>query len=122
MRAVIYTSTGRAADVLRLVDRALPEPAAGELRIKLAFSGVNPSDVKSRTGTSSRTSSYAEVIPHSDGAGVVDAVGAGAPADLLGRRVWVYNGQWGRAHGTAADYIALPSSQAVPLPDGVSFE
>ena len=122
MRAAIYTSTGKAADVLHLVEREPVPPAAAEVRVKLALSGVNPSDVKSRAGTSSRPLSYAEVIPHSDGAGTVEAVGAGVDAGLIGRRVWVYNGQWDRAHGTAAAAITLPSAQAVPLPDNVSFE
>jgi NADPH:quinone reductase len=65
---------------------------------------------------------YDEVIPHSDGAGVVDAVGPEAPSELQGRRVWIFNGQWERAQGTAAQYIALPASQVVPLPDAVDFE
>ena len=122
MRAAIYTSKGPAADVLKIVERPQPQAAAGEVRVRIAFSGVNPSDVKSRSGTASRGNSYAEVTPHSDGAGVVDQVGDGVPADLMGRRVWVYNGQWERPFGTAAEYITLPASQVVPLPDGISFE
>jgi NADPH2:quinone reductase len=122
MRAALYTATGKAAEVLQLADRTPTPPAAGEVRVKLAFSGVNPSDVKSRAGTSSRPLSYPQVIPHSDGAGVVEAVGAGVGADLVGRRVWVYNGQWDRADGTAAECITLPVAQAVPLPDNVSFQ
>lgn len=122
MRAAIYTSKGPAADVLRVEQRPDPMPGVGEVRVKLAYSGVNPSDVKSRAGTASRAGGYPEVIPHSDGAGVVDRLGDGAPADLAGRRVWVYNAQWDRPFGTAADYVCLPASQVVPLPDAVAFE
>lgn len=122
MRAAIYTGKGPANEVLQIVDRPAPLPAAGEVRVKLAFSGVNPSDVKSRAGVASRGSSYAEVIPHSDGAGVVDLLGADVPAEWLGRRVWVFNAQWERAFGTAAEYVTLPLAQVVPLPDETSFE
>lgn len=119
MKAAVYTSKGSAAEVLRIVERPVPEPAGDEVRVKLAFSGVNPSDAKTRGRP---RMDYPEVIPHSDGAGVVDALGPQAPRELLKRRVWVYNGQWERAQGTAAQYISLPSSQVVPLPDGVPFE
>jgi NADPH2:quinone reductase len=122
MRAAIYTTKGPATDVLKIVELPDPQPAAGEVRVRIAFSGVNPSDVKSRSGTASRGSSYPQVIPHSDGAGVIDLTGPGVSADLLGRRVWVFNAQWDRAFGTAAGYVTLPVSQVVPLPDAVSFE
>jgi NADPH2:quinone reductase len=123
MRAAIYTHTGPARDVLQVVERPVPAPGPGDVRVRLAFSGVNPSDVKTRAGVSSRgASSYPEVIPHSDGAGVVEAVGAGADPAWLGRRVWVFNGQWERAQGTAAEFITLPIAQVVPLPDNVSWE
>lgn len=122
MRAAVYTSKGPAAEVLKIVDKPLPEPGSGEVRVKLAFSGVNPSDVKSRSGVAARTGGFPEVTPHSDGAGVIDAVGAGVDPSLQGRRVWLFNGQWERPYGTAAEYITLPASQAQPLPDGISFE
>lgn len=122
MRAASYKTTGRAADVLTVGDLPTPAPAAGEVRVKLAFSGVNPSDVKSRGGSSARGWNYPFIVPHSDGAGTIDQVGAGVDAGLVGRRVWVYNGQWERPLGTAAEYIALPAAQAVPLPDNASFE
>lgn len=122
MRAAVYTSKGPAVEVLRIVDKPLPEPGAGEVRVKLAFSGVNPSDVKSRSGVAARTGGFPEVTPHSDGAGVIDAVGTGVDPSLQGRRVWLFNGQWERPYGTAAEYITLPASQAQPLPDAVSFE
>ena len=122
MRAAVYTSKGPAAEVLRVIDKPNPEPAAGEVRVRLAFSGVNPSDVKSRSGVAARAAGYAEVIPHSDGAGTIDKVGAGVDSALIGKRVWVFTGQWDRPFGTAAEYIALPASQVVPLPDAVVFE
>lgn len=122
MRAAIYTRKGPAAEVLQIVEKPAPQPAAGEVRVKLMYSGVNPSDVKSRSGVAARTGGFPEVTPHSDGAGLVDVLGPGAPSSLLGKRVWVFNGQWDRPYGTAADYITLPAAQVVPLPEGASFE
>jgi len=122
MHAAIYRNKGPAAEVLRVAPRPLPDVRAGEVRVKLAFSGVNPSDVKSRAGLTSKAMDWPEVIPHSDGAGVIDAVGPNMAPDAIGRRVWLFNAQWGRAHGTAAEYVALPAQQVVPLPDGASFE
>jgi NADPH:quinone reductase len=98
-----------------------PQPGPGEVRVKLATSGVNPSDVKSRQGLT-RKIAYTRVIPQSDGAGVIDQVGDGVPRSRIGGRVWVWNGQWKRPFGTAAEYIALPAAQTVELPDNVSFE
>ena len=122
MRAAIYTRTGQAAEVLAIEDVERPEPGPGEVRIKVAWSGVNPSDVKSRAGTRSKTLPYPRVIPHSDGAGVIDAVGAGISPARIGERVWLWNAAWGRAHGTAAEWIVLPAGQAVVLPDNVDLE
>jgi len=122
MRAAIYTTKGPAADVLRVIEKSDPEPAAGEVRVKLAFSGVNPSDVKSRAGASARGGGYPEVIPHSDGAGTIDKIGQGVNSALLGQRVWVFNGQWDRPFGTAAEFITLPVEQTAALPDELSFE
>ena len=96
-------------------------PGGGEVRIKLKTSGVNPSDVKTRAGTA-RKIAFPRVIPQSDGAGVIDAVGAGVSASRVGERVWTWNGAWKRPFGTAAEYIVLPQAQAVRLPDAVSFE
>src|SRR5215218_5627199 len=121
MRAAIYTRTGPARDVLSVIDIPTPEPRRGEVRVKLAWSGVNPSDVKSRNGRI-RPMGYPRIIPHSDGAGVIDAVGEEVSSERIGERVWVWNGQWGRADGTAAEYIVLPTEQAVRLPDNVDLE
>lgn len=120
MRAAAYTQTGPAKDVLSLIDVPDPAPGAGEVRVRLAWSGVNPSDVKSRGGV--RPIAYPRIVPHSDGSGVIDSVGEGVPSSRIGERVWLWNGQWGRADGTAAEYIVLPSRQAVKLQEGISLE
>lgn len=122
MRAVAYARTGPARDVLKLVQRPRPEPGPGEVRVRLAWSGVNPSDVKSRAGTRSNVLPFPQVVPHSDGAGVIDAVGEGVPAERLGEAVWIWNGAWNRADGTAAEWIVVPSAQAPRLPAGVPLE
>lgn len=119
MKAAVYSSKGNARDVLEVVERPTPEPGAGEVRVRVAFSGVNPSDVKTRLRPGM---DYPEVVPHSDGAGIVEALGPQAPADLLHRRVWVFNGQWERPHGTAAEFITLPTTRVVPLPEDVPLE
>lgn len=120
MKAVWYERTGPARDVLVFGEMPTPSPAPGEVLVRLAASGVNPSDWKARGG--SRPMAAPRVIPHSDGAGVIEAVGAGVNPARIGERVWVWNGQWKRAFGTAAQYIALPSAQAVRLPDNTPFE
>ncbi len=115
MRAAFYRKQGPAHDVLQLGEVPTPEPGPGEVRVKVHASGVNPSDWKTRKG-GLRGMFAPLVIPHSDGAGVIDAVGPGVDRSRIGRRVWIWNGQWKRAFGTAAEYIALPSAQAVDLP------
>src|SRR5690242_3046529 len=121
MQAVYYERNGTAREVLTVGEIQTPYPGPGEVRVKLATSGVNPSDVKSRQG-STRKIAFPQVVPHSDGAGVIDDVGAGVSRSRIGERVWVWNGQWKRPFGTAAEFIALPAAQAVPLPEKVSFE
>jgi NADPH2:quinone reductase len=106
--------------VLVVGEMPAPSPAPGEVLVRLATSGVNPSDWKTRAG--SRPMPAPRVIPHSDGAGVIEAVGEGVDRARVGERVWIWNGQWKRAFGTAAEYISLPASQAVRLPDGTGFE
>src|SRR5690348_9743215 len=120
MRAAYSDANGAAAQVLRLGDVATPDPGPGEVRVRLAVSGVNPSDVKSREGRT-RKIAFPRVVPHSDGAGVIDQVGSDVPAARVGERVWVWNGQWKRAFGTAAEFIVLPAAQAVSLPENVDF-
>ena len=118
MRAAWYSRNGGARDVLVVGDLPTPTPGPGEVRVKLATSGVNPSDVKSR---SSRPLGSERVVPHSDGAGTIDDVGGGVPRSRIGERVWVWNGQWQRPMGTAAQYIVLPAQQAVVLHDSTDF-
>ncbi|PCE26931.1 hypothetical protein BWP39_09080 [Paraburkholderia acidicola] len=122
MKAAYYTSKGPAGDVLVVGDQADPVAQPGEVLVRVAHSGVNPSDVKSRSGVTSTAMEFPRVIPHSDGAGVIEAVGGGVSKQLIGQRVWTINGQWQRPFGTAAELIALPESQVAPLPDGVSTE
>jgi NADPH2:quinone reductase len=121
MRAASYEKNGPARDVLRVGDIETPVPGPGEVRVKLATSGVNPSDVKSREGRT-RKIAFPRVIPHSDGAGEIDLVGDGVPKSRVGERVWTWNAQWKRAFGTSADYVVLPAALAAPLPAHVSFE
>ncbi len=120
MRAAVYSAFGPAADVLSVVELPTPEPGPGEVRVCLATSGVNPSDVKSRA-VATRNAVYKRVIPHSDGAGTIDAVGEGVDKGRIGARVWVFNAQWKRADGTAAEYVCLPAEFAVALPANVDF-
>lgn len=123
MRAITYSKFGPAAEVLTLSDLPTPTPEAGEVLVRLKASGVNPSDVNARSGTRPGVTEppYPRIIPHSDGAGVIEAVGADVDPSRIGERVWIWNGQWQRAYGTAAEYIALPQDQAVALPDNISF-
>lgn len=121
MHAAIYEYTGAAREVLKIVELPIPVPAPGEVRVKLAWSGVNPSDVKSRGGRRTRSLPFPRIIPHSDGAGVIDQVGPGVSEQRIGERVWIWNAAWGRPDGTAAEYIVLPGAQAVTLPASVDL-
>jgi NADPH2:quinone reductase len=121
MRAAFYEKNGAAREVLRAGEVETPQPAAGEVRVRLFTSGVNPSDVKSRAGLT-RKIGFPRVIPHSDGAGEIDGVGEGISPGRLGESVWVWNGQWRRPFGTAAESITLPAEQAVPLAGRTSME
>ena len=118
MRAAWYCKNGEARDVLIVGELADPIAGPGEVRIRMATSGVNPSDVKSRRA---RPLSDPLIVPHSDGAGVIDQVGDGVPASRIGERVWTWNAQWQRPMGTASELVVLPSAQAVYLPDSVDF-
>nr|WP_087573571.1 NADPH:quinone reductase [Sphingomonas sp. CDS-1] len=121
MQIVYYDRQGPAGEVLSVGDQPMPVPAAGEVLVKLAFSGINPSDIKHRSGQVG-TMAYPRIIPHQDGSGVIEAVGAGVSPDRVGQRVWLFEAQSGRAFGTAAEYIALSQDKAVPLPAAVSLE
>ena len=121
MKAVWYRRTGPAREVLEFGEQPLPEPGRGEVRIRLKASGVNPADCNRRAGRGYAMEAPL-VIPHSDGAGIVDAVGEGVTSLHLGERVWLYNGQRGRPLGTAAEAIAIGADLVSPLPDHVPFE
>jgi NADPH2:quinone reductase len=90
--------------------------------VRLQWSGVNPSDVKSRAGLRGGPLPFPRIVPHSDGAGTIDRVGAGVPDTRIGQRVWTWNAAWGRANGTAAQFVVLPSAQAVALPDAIDTD
>ncbi len=121
MLAAFYERQGPARDVLRVEEVATPSPGPGEVRVKVRTSGVNPSDVKSRSGSGGRPMPFPRIIPHSDGAGEIDALGAGVPDHRLGERVWLWNAQWKRPWGSAAEYVVLPEAQAVRLHAGVDW-
>ncbi|MEP7030391.1 MAG: NADPH:quinone reductase [Pseudolabrys sp.] len=119
MLAAFYEKNGSAREVLRVAEIETPKPGPGEVRVKIAASGVNPSDVKSRQG--SRKIAWPQLIPQSDGAGTIDQVGDSVAKSRVGERVWIWNGQWKRPFGTAAEYIVVRADMAVKLPDKVSF-
>ncbi len=121
MKAAYYESVGPALEVIRVGERPTPEPAPGEVRIRLHASGVNPSDVNSRAGSRGPLA-YPWVIPHSDGAGVIDAVGSGVNASRIGERVWTWNAAWRRPFGTCAEFVCLPGAQAVFLGANTDFD
>ena len=121
MRAVWYEENGAAADVLRLGEMDKPAPGPGELRVALATSGVNPVDCKRRRGGRGAMDAP-RVVPHFDGAGLVDALGDGVDEARRGERVWIYEAQWGSANGSAADYVTLAADRAIKLPDSVGFD
>lgn len=121
MQAAFYETTGAARDVLQVGSVERPEPGPGEVRVRVVCSGVNPSDVKSRAGLRNKTLPYPRIVPHSDGAGIVDAVGEGVTTLRAGDRVWLWNAAWKRAWGSAAEFVVLPARQAVSLPETVSF-
>ena len=122
MRAAWYEKQGVAGEVLTIGEMDDPKPRAGEVRIRVTASGINPGDVKKRQDAFGYGMPYPRVIPHSDGAGTIDAVGEGVSQEWVGRRVWCYAAQTYRPFGTAAEYTVLPLEQVVPLPEGVPFE
>jgi NADPH:quinone reductase len=122
MRAAWYERRGPAPEVLVVGELPDPQPDPGEVRIRVSHSGINPGDVKKRSGWQGSPMPYPRVIPHSDGAGVIDAVGTGVPAARVGQRVWCYGAQSYRPFGTAAEYVLVPQALAVPLPTTASEE
>lgn len=122
MKAAWYEKKGAAREVLRVGERPDPQPAAGEVRVRIRMSAVNPSDTKSRGGLRVKEMPFSVVVPHQDGAGEIDAVGQGVDPARIGERVWVYEANLGRPFGTAAQYCCVPAHKAVRLPDGVGFD
>ena len=124
MHAITYSRFGPAADVLSLSELPTPDPGPGEVLVEVSHSGVNPSDVKARAGARPGVTKppFDLIIPHSDGAGRIVAVGDGVDSARKGQPVWLWNGQWQRPFGTAASHITMPAAQAVPLPEAVSPE
>jgi len=122
MKAASYSYFGPARDVLVVGELEQPSPGPGEVLVRLASSGVNPSDVKKRMGSSPDLLDNGLIIPHSDGAGLIESVGEGISPERVGERVWVYQAQHARRFGTAAQYVALESRRAVTLPANTDFE
>lgn len=122
MKAAYYEKQGEPYDVLILGELADPELGSGEVRVRLHASGLNPTDLKTRTGFNGVPMPFPRVIPHQDGAGIIDKIGPGVPESRLGERVWVYEAQFRRAGGTAAEYTVVPSANAVFLPENIPFE
>lgn len=126
MKAAWYEKTGPAGDVLRIGDCADPSPGPGEVLVSVRASGINPADVKRRAGWRGMGMDHPLIVPHTDGAGEVIAVGSGVDTGRIGERVWLWNAQGGyrekgRAFGTAAELIAIDARQAVQLNDRLSF-
>ena len=122
MKAAWYQKQGAARDVLIVGEMDDPHPVMGEVRIRVAFSGVNPGDVKKREDAFRVGMPYQRVIPHSDGSGTVESVGEGVSRDWIGRRVWCYGAQSYRPFGTAAEYTVVPLKLVVQLPENVPLE
>jgi NADPH:quinone reductase len=122
MKAARYATSGPDAGKVELVDLPVPEPGPGEVLVRVRASGVNPTDWKTRVGGGLTAGDFETIIPNQDGAGEIEAVGEGVDASRIGERVWLYECQWQRAHGSAAQWIALPERQAVKLPEGISLQ
>lgn len=122
MRAARYEKQGAARDVLEMGELPDPEPGEGEVLVRVHLSGVNPGEITKRQGWLGSTMDWPLIVPHSDGAGVIEAVGPGVDPARRGQRVWVHHAQSYRPRGTAAELTAVPETSAVPLPDGVPDE
>jgi NADPH2:quinone reductase len=120
MRAVWYTTQGSAQEVLCTGELDEPQAGPGEVRVRVHASGVNPVDVKRRTGGRGGMGSDL-VVPHFDGAGLIDQVGDGVDASRIGQRVWFFEAQWGSDFGSAAEFVTVPASRAFSLPESASF-
>jgi NADPH2:quinone reductase len=122
MEAAWYDRQGAAADVLQVGRLPAPQPGPGDVRVRIRFSGINPGDTKKRVDRFGLGMPYPRIVPHSDGAGVIESVGDGVDAERVGQRVWVHGAQSYRPLGTAAQLTVVPADQAIALPDEVSDE
>lgn len=121
MKAAWFNQFGQADDVMQIGDFETPQAAPGQVLVRMRTSGVNPSDTKKREGAFPHLLDNGPVIPNSDGAGVIESVGEGVPHSRVGERVWIYQAQFARLHGSAAQYVAIESERAVVLPENTSF-
>ncbi|MGD2182115.1 NADPH:quinone reductase [Lusitaniella coriacea] len=121
MQAAWYEQQGAAQEVIKYGEMPIPQPGNNEVRVKVSASGVNPSDTKVRSGWGGIPQVFDRIIPHQDGTGVIESVGDGVKQERIGERVWIYEAQRQRPFGTAAEYVVVPSKQAVTLPDNTSF-
>ncbi len=121
MQAAWYEQQGAARDVIHTGEMQILEPAANEVRVKVYASGVNPSDTKSRSGWGGIPLAYPRVIPHQDGAGIIESVGQGVSPERIGERVWIYEAQRGRPFGTAAEFVVVPDDHTIHLPDNTEL-
>ena len=122
MQAVWYNKFGPAKDVLEIGEYQTPQPKRGEVKVRIYASGVNPSDTKKRLGANPALLNSGSVIPNSDGSGEIVELGEGVENRNIGEKVWIYNAQFGRQEGTSAQYVCVPSNQAVWMPDNVPYE
>ncbi|MFL2792959.1 MAG: NADPH:quinone reductase [Paracoccaceae bacterium] len=124
MKAVTYSEFGVSAEVLKVKELPIPKVGKDEVLVALEFSGSNPSDAKSRAGNRPGITKpqFEQIVPNSDGSGIITAVGEAVDKSRIGQRVWIWNGQWQRPNGTAAEYISVSSAQAVEMPEDMSFE
>jgi len=122
MRSAWYDHTGPAEKVLVVGELPDPEPGAGEVRVRVHAAGINTADVKRRSGIGGRTMRETRVIPGDDGAGVIDRIGPRVPTTRIGQRVWIHSANHGRPFGSCAEFVIVPSGQAIELPEDTSFE
>lgn len=122
MRAAWYEKQGPAQDVITIGEIPDPLPGAGEIRIRIAASGINPGDTKKRGDVFGLGMPFPRIIPHSDGSGIVDLVGDGVSKYKVGDRVWCFGAQSYRPFGTAAEFTVVPADHVAALPESVSFE
>ena len=124
MKAITYSEFGVSTEVLKVKELPIPKVGKDEVLVALEFSGSNPSDAKSRAGNRPGITKpqFEQIVPNSDGSGIITAVGEAIDKSRIGQRVWIWNGQWQRPNGTAAEYISVPSAQAVEMPADMSFE